>query len=208
MTKTLHCWCCDTSKVNTEFYKNAASSTGHETLCKACKKAADADRRKQRKTEGLCHCGRKLNNGFLTCSTCRKRVTRWAHANPIDAKASSDNYRRSVLERTFNHYGWACACCGESNPGFLTIDHVNGGGNKHRKEVGGGNAFYAWLIRQGYPDGYQTLCYNCNCGRAHNNDICPHVRAKLMTVAPHTDASTDHLPSAPAMPITAPGLVN
>jgi hypothetical protein len=206
--KELWCWGCQAHKKDTEFYRNRTSSTGHEQLCKICKTARYAARRAQRKAEGVCHCGRELTDGFETCATCRKRVTAWARSNPADAKASSDNYRRSVRQRTFNHYGWTCACCGEANSGFLTIDHIHGGGNKHRKEIGGGNVFYAWLIRQGYPEGYQTLCYNCNCGRAHNGGICPHEHGRLTTVAPLIDVSTDLLPSAPEVPITAPGLVN
>jgi hypothetical protein len=45
----------------------------------------------------------------------------------------------------------------------LTIDHINGGGNKHRKQVGtnGGLAFYYWLKRNNYPEGFQVLCCNC-----------------------------------------------
>jgi len=36
---------------------------------------------------------------------------------------------------------------------------INGGGAKHRKSLGlpGGNMFYRWLKRHGYPEGYQTL---------------------------------------------------
>jgi hypothetical protein len=59
-------------------------------------------------------------------------------------------------------YGGKCVICGESMPEFLTIDHANGGGTKHRKQVGGD--FRAWLRRQGWPkEGYRLLCANCNC---------------------------------------------
>lgn len=74
-----------------------------------------------------------------------------------------------------NHYGNICVCCGENNIKFLTIDHINGGGNRHRKQINRtGNKFYEWLIKNDFPIGYQTLCYNCNCGKAHNGGICPH----------------------------------
>jgi hypothetical protein len=76
------------------------------------------------------------------------------------------------------HYGGnppKCACCGESHIKFLTIDHINSGGKQHRKKLGlQGSGFYRWLKRNGFPKGYQILCYNCNCGRAKNNGICPH----------------------------------
>lgn len=73
------------------------------------------------------------------------------------------------------HYGLFCACCGESDTRFLCIDHINHGrGNPApRKEQGGGSNFYKWLIKHEFPEGYQTLCHNCNWGKfAHG--VCPH----------------------------------
>jgi len=73
------------------------------------------------------------------------------------------------------HYGGRCACCGEDRLQFLTIDHINGGGTKHRKEIGhGGHAVYRWLIRNDFPPDFQVLCFNCNDGRQVNGGICPH----------------------------------
>jgi hypothetical protein len=59
---------------------------------------------------------------------------------------------------------------------LLTIDHLSGGGNKHRTEIGlhGGVEFYRWLKRNDYPKEFQVLCWNCNIGRAQNGGICPH----------------------------------
>jgi hypothetical protein len=78
----------------------------------------------------------------------------------------------------FTHYSNGtpkCACCGETEIRFLTIDHINGGGNKQRKQLGlSGSGIYKWLIRNGFPEGYQVLCYSCNLGRAHNKGVCPH----------------------------------
>ncbi len=91
------------------------------------------------------------------------------------------NYRDRLKNQVFEHYGKKCACCGETEIKFLTIDHVNGGGNKHRKEIqsgrtNGGTQTYAWLINNNFPSDFQTLCMNCNWGRAHNNGVCPHRR--------------------------------
>lgn len=74
-------------------------------------------------------------------------------------------------------YGGKCACCGETTPEFLTIDHINNDGAQHRKEtkLKGGRRFYAWLKRNGFPkDGLQLLCFNCNCGKQINGGTCPH----------------------------------
>ncbi len=84
------------------------------------------------------------------------------------------SYRVATRIEVIKHYGGKCVCCDESNLGFLTIDHINGGGTQHRKELGGGTAFYLWLLRHNFPPGYQVMCYNCNCGRALHDGICPH----------------------------------
>lgn len=72
-------------------------------------------------------------------------------------------YRKLVM----NHYSNGiikCKECGESRLLALTIDHIEGNGNEHRKQLKnqGGFAFYKWLIDNNYPDGYQVLCFNCN----------------------------------------------
>jgi 5-methylcytosine-specific restriction endonuclease McrA len=59
-----------------------------------------------------------------------------------------------------------CGCCGETDLNKLEIDHIAGGGKAHRKSIypcgAGGHVFYHWLKKQGYPEGYQTLCNSCN----------------------------------------------
>lgn len=68
-----------------------------------------------------------------------------------------------------------CNCCGESMKCFLSIDHIDGGGSKHRRDTKtrGGKKFYIWLVRNNYPDGYQVLCFNCNFGKS-SGPCCPH----------------------------------
>lgn len=78
-----------------------------------------------------------------------------------------------------DHYSkgkMVCACCGEGTYIFLTLDHINNNGTSERKKyAGGGHQHYRWIIKNGMPDGYQVLCYNCNCGRAKTEDKkCPH----------------------------------
>jgi serine/threonine protein phosphatase PrpC len=82
-----------------------------------------------------------------------------------------------IKREVLTHYGnGKCVCvkCGFSDIRSLSIDHINGNGNKHRAEVvrttakekgtvngGGGIRFYRWLIKNNLPEGYQTLCMNC-----------------------------------------------
>jgi hypothetical protein len=87
-------------------------------------------------------------------------------------------YRISCKRRVFDHYGNKCACCGESTYEFLTIDHVNNDGAKHRRELGKGRYSYggnmaSWLIKNNFPKGFQILCFNCNCAKGLYGK-CPH----------------------------------
>lgn len=68
-----------------------------------------------------------------------------------------------------------CPNCNEGQIEFLTIDHILGGGNKHRKEIGikGGADIYYWLIKNNFPEGFRVLCWNCNMARG-KFDYCPH----------------------------------
>jgi rubrerythrin len=93
------------------------------------------------------------------------------------------NLKRKVVEG----YGGKCYCCGESNPKFLTIDHVDGDGEEHRKELAGirhaGNTrvMYRWIIKHNFPSTIQLACYNCNFGKQHNNNVCPHLDSTSAT---------------------------
>lgn len=70
-----------------------------------------------------------------------------------------------------------CNCCGEKELKFLSIDHVNGGGNEHRRSMGrvdgkGGNISH-WIRKNNFPDGFQVLCHNCNMAKGFYG-VCPH----------------------------------
>ena len=76
--------------------------------------------------------------------------------------------------------GHKCVCCGETGKRFLTIDHINNDGNKHRKDLGSPDSevLYRWLKKHNYPPGFQVLCWNCNIGKMLNGGVCPHVDGK------------------------------
>lgn len=84
------------------------------------------------------------------------------------AKRTNAGLRTEVLD----HYGRACECCGDAHEEFLCIDHVNGGGNEHRRRIGPSN-FYRWLKRNGWPIGFRVLCHNCNMSLGLRG-YCPH----------------------------------
>lgn len=95
--------------------------------------------------------------------------------NPDEYQKARRKSVKKLIYEVLTAYGGRCVCCGEDNMLFLTLDHINGGGSAHRKAVGGSSyPIYRDLRKRGYPAGYQTLCFNCNCGRARNSGVCPH----------------------------------
>lgn len=90
---------------------------------------------------------------------------------------------RKLREEVFAAYGGKrCSCCGESEPLFLTIDHVSNNGAEMRKNGThgrSGTAFYQWLRKSGFPSGFQVLCMNCNHGKHRNGGKCPHKSKKV-----------------------------
>lgn len=93
-------------------------------------------------------------------------------------KLNREATRRRKFE-CFSHYSNGlpiCACCGEKEILFLTIDHINNNGNKERKELKKmGRTYYVWLRKNNYPDGLQVLCMNCNWAKGRFG-LCPHIR--------------------------------
>lgn len=94
-----------------------------------------------------------------------KEAYRQSHKEEISvyARVYGEKLRQQVLEHYSNGTP-KCACCGIDDILVLCVDHINGGGNKHRKQLhkSSGTSFCNWLIRQGYPEGFQVLCHNCN----------------------------------------------
>ncbi|MDH5691165.1 MAG: hypothetical protein OEY81_07050 [Candidatus Bathyarchaeota archaeon] len=75
--------------------------------------------------------------------------------------------RAKVKMEVFIHYGGdppKCANCETDDVDVLTIDHIDGNGHQHRKEIGNklGYLFYRWLRQNNFPPGYRVLCRNCN----------------------------------------------
>lgn len=92
----------------------------------------------------------------------------------------NDKIKKHRLNRkleVFLHYSEPyikCACCPEKNLIFLTLDHIvpikrqSYGTNYHTSD-----RLFSRLIKENFPEGYQVLCYNCNCAK-RLNQYCPH----------------------------------
>lgn len=80
--------------------------------------------------------------------------------------------RRKIVVEFYGGTPARCACCGETEYAFLSIDHLNGGGTKHRESIK--TNIYNWIIKNNFPDGFQILCHNCNQAKGYYGE-CPHV---------------------------------
>lgn len=122
---------------------------------------------------------------------CRERERRYTEENREKKRAyqraipkekwqvRNRKFKEKLKAEVYGHYGNKCSCCGEAEIVFLSIDHINGNGNKHRNslgkhERGSSTALLIDIRRRGYPSEFQVLCMNCNCGKYRNGGICPH----------------------------------
>lgn len=78
-------------------------------------------------------------------------------------------YNKKIAIFHYTDGKMCCKNCGEDILDFLTIDHINGGGIQHRKSIGSRN-IHVWLRKNNFPDGFQVLCYNCNCSKSRTTD--------------------------------------
>ena len=122
-----------------------------DTKCRKCL-------RNERIAAGLCTtCNRPTAPDRKQCSTCLNITNQ-------SAKKRARLDRQLALE----HYGKSCKFCGESREIFLTIDHIDNNGAEHRRGQKGQNRGHnlpTWLRRNKFPEGFQVLCFNCNCAK-------------------------------------------
>jgi hypothetical protein len=90
--------------------------------------------------------------------------------------SSSAKSMRKIRTEVILEYGGRCSCCSERIYEFLALDHINGGGRAHLKNLGlksGGVNLARWARNNGYPDSLRVLCHNCNFASGHSG-ACPH----------------------------------
>ncbi len=162
VTKT--CDNCKEKLPTIAFGKNRFKPDGLQSICKTCKKDIDKkyhecnkDKIKTKKREYYLK-----NKAYIV-----KKSSNYSVANREKCRVWSTRAKNKLKAEVFARYcnGDVKCTCGQDNIDLLTIDHVNGGGNKHRKEMGiktAGYAFYRWLYKNSYPEGFQVLCWNCN----------------------------------------------
>ena len=133
------------------------------------KKSRERQRTMRQSIEGKKHLA-EIQKKYIQSPKGKESKRRWyrkkmsSPENAIKQKGYDKNRAIIIKTTILAHYGNKCACCGETRWEFLVIDHINGGGKKHIREIGcsGGTGFYRWLIKNHFPKGFRTLCDNCN----------------------------------------------
>ena len=141
--------------------------------CPGCKKTKNLER--------FWHCKERKDGRQVYCAKCATERDREYRKNYNILNKEKIAIRKSKwrIERrikVLEHYGNSmCSCCGEKEILFLSLDHINGGGSKERRDIKrAGDSFYRWIIVNNYPNGFRVLCHNCNWGVHVNKGICPH----------------------------------
>ena len=158
---------CRRWKCRSAFWLNRHRPDGRSAVCSKCKSSSDKtyyQMRRDRRIEYAreyywAHREQQISRGRFYYRT--HRVERLAKSRERSRKKSRER-RAQVLE----HYGGMpprCACYGEQKIEFLTIGHINGGGRRERRALQ--SNFHAWVVKNGYPEGHQVLCMNCNFAR-------------------------------------------
>jgi hypothetical protein len=108
------------------------------------------------------------------------RIIRYRKQRREEQHKYAKMYKARLKYETLLAYGGIrCACCGETNIHFLSLDHVHNDGFKDRPVINGRRKQlmgYNVLRKQNFPnkDRFQVLCMNCNVGKRLNGGICPH----------------------------------
>lgn len=148
------CAKCAEPKPLIDFGNETRKPDGKKSQCRACSKVS---RREQ-----------YLDNRENRIAS----TMRWRDKNPEMHREQCRRYRAQLKSRILSAYGRKCTCCGESTPEFLTLEHINGGGRKHRGKRAA-TSVYREVIKANFPKDYTILCMNCNFAKGMYGQ-CPH----------------------------------
>lgn len=163
--ETRRCKHCGQTKLLLDFHVYNAETGARRYECKACHRA-------RMNANYLKHRGKYLERARANYAANPAAV--WTPEKRQRANERARVVNAELKKFVIDHYGARCFCCGETEPKFLTIDHVNNDGAEKREIHGVGLSLYKWIVKHNFPADFQILCYNCNCGRYHNGGVCPH----------------------------------
>ena len=168
------CPTCERELDRSDFHRDSRAKDGLQRECKSCQKRRLYDWRKHN-PEAVNRIQKRYNRNNR-----EKRIIyqqKYYRLNAERLKSNQRKYHQELKDAAYRHYGgYQCTCCGETEPQFLCLDHINGGGRKHFESIGGAARLLFWLKEQDYPDDLlQVLCHNCNASRRFNDGVCIHM---------------------------------
>lgn len=165
--KTKACSKCKEEKPLDAFWRDRKRKDGRLPACKDCESA-------------------RLKKAYkANPELFQARTRRWESKNREHVLQQARDYqqRRKVALRReiFDVYGDYCECCEEDHQEFLVLDHLKKVPIDHfNSRTGlriGGTQLYAKIKKEGFPDHYRVLCWNCNASIGLHG-YCPHEREK------------------------------
>jgi hypothetical protein len=169
------CKFCNLEKDVEDFHKSSRSVDGYRSKCRVCTNIKRSDTNRKKQNEGYIPTYVKINLSIPDNIVGSERFQAYHREYRKIYKEEIKAKKKIELERAkiegINHYGGKCNCCGESKIEFLTLEHLHGRDKGRRRRTGKG----AWLEikREGFPDKYTVLCFNCNCAKGIYGR-CPH----------------------------------
>jgi len=157
------CKKCSTEKPISEFSPyDDKGIMRHRHECRACVRQRQRGYFDRTKPERLRRARDKYNADPFAYWTAERR----ARARELERVRGAQ-----LRDEVFSHYGCECVACGETEPLFLTLDHIENDGKEWRKVHNTGVSLYRWIKKHQYPAIFQTLCMNCNFGKARNAGV-------------------------------------
>lgn len=196
-----YCVQCKGLKPMNGFALLAHGPFGHNSTCKVCRnknrREVENRRAQERRQSGWtrpvtgekrCHkCTKTLH--VLEFSQDIKTVDGLQKRCNICNNEMRKQQRAQLRLDALKHYSngaLKCDCCPESHIEFLCLDHINGGGTEHRRQLGGGmkngSGIFQWVKKHNYPEGLRVLCHCCNMSLAFYG-YCPHEKERELAKA-------------------------
>lgn len=102
--------------------------------------------------------------GKRICRDCRLSTLqryRATESGKVVSRATNVKSLKNLRSRVLEFLGGKCVQCGIDDWRVLQVDHVNGGGRREVRSLGG-CTYSFWRRVFKFPAEYQILCANCN----------------------------------------------
>lgn len=122
-------------------------------------------------------CSVELNETNCPPSFLRLGITICRVCHELENKLRTIKNRKLLIAKL----GGKCECCGKDNYDYLSIDHINGGGQQDRKSFKRWKNYIKHLLNMDIDilkNNYRCLCYNCNYSKG-SYKVCCHGFNKL-----------------------------